>query len=367
MNKIFFLILSFFLTSCLLFNKEKERHFDSRFFQISNLDSLVLTANIATCKKCEEYPYHILHLDEDSLTELQGVCTNLKDFSIGTSSQAVCFVEIYGTKNVRNITNQVAIHFRKELVNGKKYAVEFELCSPVISCQPSWQGSDHVKTEFFVMTSSTYNLKPSDLTKEEVTHSFIYSFKDTLQRNWSKVRIEFVASEAQSKHDWIVITGGNSLGIGGCPFLIGILPETVSEVDSVLVNDTTVSLNRKDSISSTLKNLTLTGNSFESNKFSLSPKAKQKLDTIGNLLKQEKDIVIEIHGHTDNVGDSEENMELSKNRAIAVKSYLVGCGVDENRMKIYFHGDTKPISSNENEDGRAKNRRVEFKVSNQPR
>jgi outer membrane protein OmpA-like peptidoglycan-associated protein len=79
-----------------------------------------------------------------------------------------------------------------------------------------------------------------------------------------------------------------------------------------------------------------------------------------NVLTNE--LVIEIHGHTDNVGNPGTNKALSANRAAAVKLWLVDHGIPAQRIKVFAHGDTQPIISNTTADGRAKNRRVEVKL-----
>ena len=71
---------------------------------------------------------------------------------------------------------------------------------------------------------------------------------------------------------------------------------------------------------------------------------------------------IEIGGHTDSVGNSESNMSLSKRRAEAVVAYLVEAGISDNRLSAEGYGETKPVASNDADDGRAQNRRIEFLV-----
>ncbi len=71
---------------------------------------------------------------------------------------------------------------------------------------------------------------------------------------------------------------------------------------------------------------------------------------------------IEIVGHTDNVGDENDNMKLSKLRAASVRDYLISKGHDANKMVTAGKGDTMPIASNDTEEGRASNRRVQIAV-----
>jgi outer membrane protein OmpA-like peptidoglycan-associated protein len=71
---------------------------------------------------------------------------------------------------------------------------------------------------------------------------------------------------------------------------------------------------------------------------------------------------VEIGGHTDNVGSDESNLQLSDSRAKSVVEYLVSKGIDASRLTYKGYGETQPIADNESDEGRAKNRRTEFRV-----
>jgi outer membrane protein OmpA-like peptidoglycan-associated protein len=86
------------------------------------------------------------------------------------------------------------------------------------------------------------------------------------------------------------------------------------------------------------------------------------LNTFADKLKQKANWNLVLDGHTDNVGDEDANLLLSKNRVEAVKSYLISKGISENRIKVNYFGETKPIADNNTSEGRQKNRRVEFKI-----
>ena len=73
-------------------------------------------------------------------------------------------------------------------------------------------------------------------------------------------------------------------------------------------------------------------------------------------------MVIQINGHTDNVGTDEYNQKLSVNRAKSVYNYLVSNGVPEKRISSKGFGSTMPIDDNETDSGRARNRRVEIEI-----
>jgi len=101
---------------------------------------------------------------------------------------------------------------------------------------------------------------------------------------------------------------------------------------------------------------------FETAKFDLKDKSKIELDKLSEFLRDNSSLKIELGGHTDNVGDKKLNLTLSKNRANAVFDYLVRKGIKEDRLTIKGYGDSQPIASNDTEEGRAENRRTEFKI-----
>ena len=73
-------------------------------------------------------------------------------------------------------------------------------------------------------------------------------------------------------------------------------------------------------------------------------------------------VKIEIAGHTDNIGSADFNQKLSENRAKSVYTYLLDNNIEEDRLSYKGYSDQKPVSSNDSEEGRAKNRRTEFKI-----
>jgi outer membrane protein OmpA-like peptidoglycan-associated protein len=101
---------------------------------------------------------------------------------------------------------------------------------------------------------------------------------------------------------------------------------------------------------------------FETNKWELKPESMIELDRLVALLKGNPEKKIEIGGHTDNVGSDEANLTLSNNRAQSVVDYLIKKGIATTRLTAKGYGETMPIATNDNDAGRAKNRRTEFKV-----
>ena len=107
---------------------------------------------------------------------------------------------------------------------------------------------------------------------------------------------------------------------------------------------------------------TIEGIVFDFNKASIDPSSKPKLDEAIAVLKEYPDVKIKIVGHTDAVGTDEFNRTLSEERAAAVKQYLVDGGIDASRITTEGRGSSEPVASNDNEEGRAKNRRIDFEI-----
>jgi outer membrane protein OmpA-like peptidoglycan-associated protein len=98
---------------------------------------------------------------------------------------------------------------------------------------------------------------------------------------------------------------------------------------------------------------------FPVNKHELSPEAQEALNAFAERLKGEnKNVYLEIQGHTDATGQEEYNYKLGEDRAEAVRRYLNKAGVALNRMSTISYGSAEPVESNKTKDGRSKNRRV---------
>jgi outer membrane protein OmpA-like peptidoglycan-associated protein len=101
---------------------------------------------------------------------------------------------------------------------------------------------------------------------------------------------------------------------------------------------------------------------FEFDKSELLPESHVELNKLVTYLKNNLTIEIEIGGHTDNVGSNVYNERLSLERAKAVYQYLISHGISASRLTYKGYGENSPIVSNDTEEGRALNRRTEFKI-----
>lgn len=109
--------------------------------------------------------------------------------------------------------------------------------------------------------------------------------------------------------------------------------------------------------------LTMRNIFFDFDKSDLKNESKTELDRALKVLAEYPTINIQIEGHTDNIGTDDYNQNLSERRAKAVEAYLIQNGLDPKRIiKVIGFGESKPVDTNETDEGRAYNRRVEFRI-----
>ena len=101
---------------------------------------------------------------------------------------------------------------------------------------------------------------------------------------------------------------------------------------------------------------------FEFNKYELKSESFSELNRLINFINKNSGVKLEIGGHTDNVGTADYNKKLSEQRAKSVVAYLLAKGVEKSQLVAVGYGEVKPIEPNETKEGKAKNRRVEFRV-----
>jgi outer membrane protein OmpA-like peptidoglycan-associated protein len=101
---------------------------------------------------------------------------------------------------------------------------------------------------------------------------------------------------------------------------------------------------------------------FDLGKAHLRDESKLELELLFDLLSKNPSIMIEVSGHTDNIGSAEDNLKLSTDRAKEVYNYLILKGVKSEKLRYAGYGKDKPIATNDTELGRQKNRRTEFEI-----
>jgi OmpA-OmpF porin, OOP family len=111
------------------------------------------------------------------------------------------------------------------------------------------------------------------------------------------------------------------------------------------------------------KIVSLDGTNFDFNKATLRPDAISKLDHAAQVMTENAGIKVNVEGHTDSVGSDAYNQGLSERRANAAVEYLVSKGIDRSRLMPSGYGESRPAASNDTDEGRAQNRRVDLIVA----
>ncbi len=102
---------------------------------------------------------------------------------------------------------------------------------------------------------------------------------------------------------------------------------------------------------------------FAFGKWELRPESFMELDRWTRLMLDNPGLTLDVYGHTDSIGSQGYNKKLSEKRAAAVSTYLVKHGIAADRIKSFGLGETRPVASNDTEEGRQRNRRVEVKIN----
>ena len=128
--------------------------------------------------------------------------------------------------------------------------------------------------------------------------------------------------------------------------------------------DTTISIKKNIPLQKIQANSSIILNNifFDTDKYELKPESMVELDRLYYFLRQNSRVTIEVGGHTDSIGTTGYNKTLSLNRAESVKTYLAKKGISPDRLFTKGYGFDKPIARNEEEEGRAMNRRTEVRI-----
>ncbi|MGE5646421.1 MAG: OmpA family protein [Acidobacteriota bacterium] len=102
---------------------------------------------------------------------------------------------------------------------------------------------------------------------------------------------------------------------------------------------------------------------FDTGSANLRPESKEQLDNVAAILKAYPNVHIKVGGYTDNVGNADQNMKLSQDRAAAVVAELTNRGIDASRLTSEGYGQEHPVADNSSEEGRMQNRRVSMRVT----
>ena len=249
----------------------------------------------------------------------------------------------YSTK----ATNNLGFLFTSEEINNKnidKYKFNAQIIiSDFIDDKRNWvkisgnfisSGSER----YIAIGNFSKKKKYKDMTnKNQVTKISIHAY-------YYIDDIKVICIDCKKEEETLIIKNNNTLHNN--------LSLSINENDLNKFNDI-------DSINDvfTLKNLF-----FKTDSLTILKQSFKELNQLVSYLERNQEIKIEIRGHSDNIGDEKYNIELSKNRAKAVMNYFISKGIKKSRLTYKGYGSLKPVASNKNEQGKAKNRRVEIEL-----
>lgn len=200
-----------------------------------------------------------------------------------------------------------------------------------------------------------YRLK--DDQKDPGATAIARNFQNAFQKKGGKILYKYddgVSTESTlsmplgKSERWMLVRANN----GGYDLEIVEIKAMEQKVE-VSASEMLEALNKNGSIA-------LYGILFDTGKDTIKPESEPLLSEIVSLLKQNPGLKLSVEGHTDSQGQAKFNQVLSQKRAESVKKYLVKKGVAQARLLTKGWGDQKPVESNQTEEGRAKNRRVEL-------
>ncbi|MDJ1467110.1 OmpA family protein [Cytophagaceae bacterium DM2B3-1] len=178
------------------------------------------------------------------------------------------------------------------------------------------------------------------------------SLMDTTLRN---------VSVLENKEQFVVAATGNTndavLNSDDTPLLPATAKDTTVSVGKIISRDLYLVPIEKNVV------VRLNNVFFDFDKIQLNDASYPELDRVAEFMVENPAITIEIAGHTDAMGTDEYNLKLSEGRVTSVKDYLTSRkGLDPGRIVVHGYGESVPLADNETEEGRAQNRRVEFKI-----
>lgn len=305
---------------------------------------------------------------------LTGVPENFQGFQNAQSGNNYVGFGILRGYSMEYIQGQIA----ETLTKGKKYKVSFYVS---LSEQSNYavNGFNFLFVDRSIDSNTLDELNPEKLSELGVIEYSYHSvksphfFKD--KDNWVKVSKEIVATGNEkfiiigdfAKHlktEKLKVAKKPKWEVASYYYLDNVSLEIVDSVGND--NRTKIDTSTFNQITTEKieinKDYTFANIVFDINSIELSDDAKKEIKSIYKFLKKMGNTKILISGHTDNIGTSDFNQELSEKRAKSVADFFVFLGFDKDAISSIGYGNTNPISSNETDEGRYRNRRVSFKI-----
>jgi OmpA-OmpF porin, OOP family len=276
------------------------------------------------------------------------------------SGQAMAGITVYGCGSGKpHCREYIQIQMKEPLVIGQSYIVEFWVTHLAGSLKVNNIGAYFSEKQLKVKTDNYLTEAP------QVKSEAVLAADGGM---WTKFSAKFVA---QTEAEWMIIGNFNDdkQTTAVNPSVANSLTFAYYYIDDVFVkkSEPLIPIPVKDDDLTRLslvegKVVQLKNIFFDSDRSELLPRSNVELDKLVHILRENPKLEIEIIGHTDNSGDFNYNMTLSRRRATQVMEYLIKNGIESKRLQANGFGSTQPLASNEVEEMRQLNRRVEFRV-----
>jgi OOP family OmpA-OmpF porin len=218
--------------------------------------------------------------------------------------------------------------------------LEFLLGSSKAPAMATYNPVNSMRTEYMWQNQQTKTLLQAQIDAEKAKNDQLRNDLNTTNANLAKLTVDSDGDGVVDITDKCPNTpAGTKVDGSGCPLAKPVV--YITEEDRRVVKDA-------------INNL-----EFDLGKATIREKSFPSLDRVANLLT-EKNFSLKLAGHTDNTGSDAINLKLSKDRAEAIRTYLVSKGANASRIEATGYGESQPIATNKTAAGRQQNRRVEF-------
>ena len=273
-------------------------------------------------------------------------------------------------------------HFKSPLKKGKKYIVSFYV-SLGDKSKYALRNIEFLLTKSMILNSIWSELSQSELDYLDIDYLTVNRTNNENFLNnkgdWIMVSNEIIAKggesfitignfQKNSKTKKRKIKGVNKSAHNISYYYIDNVSVKLNDTPIEMVAKSAVQPNKKDTLDNNIGKIKLNESyifknvRFNYNNTQLSEAAKNELKMVYDFLNLNADTKIIITGHTDNTGSKLYNQTLSEKRAESVASYIINLGIQKERITHLGRGNSQPLSDNNTEEGKSRNRRVEFKV-----
>ena len=262
-------------------------------------------------------------------------------------------IKTYGcASRTQHCKEYIQIKLTEQIERNKSYYIEFWVNPMATSLHVNNIGL--VFSDVEIQDNSEYGIHYFDVAINEK------SIIKTAPNEWVKIS---GTVKADDNYDYIIIGNFYTDGETETSSKEESIPYSYYFIDDVLVRPTdAISQSLTDANLSEGSTITLNEIQFENGQDVLLQHSYLQLDELLKILKENKDLQIQVNGHTDDRGEVADNLDLSNRRAERVVNYLIQNGIKKERIKSKGFGEAAPIADNETDEGRKQNRRVEFVV-----